>query len=70
MLTLLANMADNDAATTATAVTFRRNHLVRLRGFNHHALDGKLVRIDERSLVADARHALGLLQSRAGLERH
>jgi len=33
----------NDVATTT--VTFRRNHLVRLRGFHHAALDGKLVRI-------------------------
>ena len=41
-------MADDDVvvgATTATPVTFRPNHLVRLRGFNHHALDGKLIRI-------------------------
>jgi len=40
-------MADDDATTTtaAKAVTFRINHLARLRGFNHIALDGKLVRI-------------------------
>ena len=38
-------MADDGDATATTAVTFRVNHLVRLRGFNHIALDGKLVRI-------------------------
>jgi hypothetical protein len=40
-------MADDEATTTtaATPVTFRLNHLVRLHGFNHIALDGKLVRI-------------------------
>ncbi len=31
--------------------------------------DGRLVRIDETSLVADARRALSVLRSRAGLER-
>jgi hypothetical protein len=44
------HMADDDdenaTATASKAVTFRINHLVRLRGFNHLALDGKLVRID------------------------
>ena len=37
-------MAD-DEATTVRPVTFRENHLVRLRGFNHAALDGKLVQV-------------------------
>ena len=44
----------------ASMVTFRRNHLVRLRGLTTSALNGKLVRIktnvDEAKLAADLTH--------------
>jgi len=39
-------MADDDAATAAMTVTFRANHLIQLRAFNHVALDVKLVRVE------------------------
>ena len=39
-------MADDDKKeTTKTTATFRFNHLVRWRGFNHAALDNKLARV-------------------------
>jgi hypothetical protein len=51
-------MADDGDATTA-AVTFRLKHLVRLRGFNHAALDDKLVRI-QTDFASHARGKFGV----------
>ena len=60
-------MADDDenATTTATAVTFRRCHLVRLRGFNHIALDGKLVRIKTNINKATGKFEVAFLDDHA-----
>ena len=61
-------MADNDDATVttaATAVTFRINHLVRLRGFNHIALDGKLVRIKKDIVEASGKFGVVFLDDHA-----
>ena len=43
---LALTMADDNVTTTT--VTFRLNHLVRLRGFNHVAFDGQLCRIESK----------------------
>ena len=60
-------MADDDetTATAATAVTFRENHLVRLRGFNHIALDGKLVRIGSNIKEATGKFGVVFLDDHA-----
>ena len=60
-------MADDDdeATTAATTVTFRINHLVRLRGFNHHALDGKLVRIMTNIIEATGKFEVAFLDDHA-----
>jgi len=54
----------NDDTTTAT-VTFRRNHLVRLRGFNHTALDGKLVRIKSEVNEVNSKFEVAFLDDQA-----
>ena len=58
-------MADDDdvAPTTAMAITFRFHHLVRLRGFNHNALDGKLVRIETHMNEATGKFGVVLTAS-------
>ena len=55
-------MADDDATTT---VTFRRNHLVRLRRFNHVVLDGKLVRIKSNNDEATGKFEVAFLDDQA-----
>ena len=60
-------MADDDATTTTTTttVTFRLNHLVRLRGFDHAALDGKLVRIKSTLDEASGKFEVTFLDDQA-----
>ena len=53
------------ADETTTTTKFRRNHLVRLCGFNHAALDGKLARVDSSKNEANGKHAVVLLDDRA-----
>ena len=55
-------MADD---ATTTTVTFRRNHLVRLRGFNHNALDDKLVRIASKLKEATGKFDVVFLDDQA-----
>jgi len=57
-------MTDDDATATTT-VTFRRNHLVRLRGFDHAALDGKLGRIENRFDEATGKFVVAFLDDQA-----
>ena len=52
-------------ADDATTTTFRRNHLVRLRGFNHAALDGKLVRVGTNLRERDGKHGVVFLDDTA-----
>ena len=54
-------MADD----AATMTTFRPNHLVRLHGFNHAALDGKLVRVGTPLGEEDGKHGVDFLDDRA-----
>jgi hypothetical protein len=54
-----------DDATTPTTVTFRRNHLVRLHGFDHAALDGKLVRIESHVDDATGKFEVAFLNDQA-----
>ena len=58
-------MADEATTSAAAPVTFRFNHLVRLRGFNHIALDGKLVRIESNIIEETGKFGVIFLDDRA-----